>query len=156
MSAAVRYDGPAHHGSAPARGPGTGEQQPSGPAARPGAALTAHLLAAHAEALFASDLSIWCEYTRIEVTAAIRNAIGIHNGIGGCAGEVAAAYGEHPETAARRMRWARAVIEDLNASTRSRTSRRPAAGCPSADPSWGSELGSFSSLTFLDKLILKI
>jgi len=79
MSAAVRYDGPAHHGSAPARGPGTGEQQPSGPAARPGAALPAHLLAAHAEALFASDLSIWCEYTRIEVTAAIRNAIGIHN-----------------------------------------------------------------------------
>jgi hypothetical protein len=29
--------------------------------------------------------------------------------------EVAAAYGEHPETAARRMRWARAVIDSINA-----------------------------------------
>ena len=31
----------------------------------------------------------------------------------GCAGEVAAAYGGHPETAAPRMRWARAVVDNL-------------------------------------------
>jgi hypothetical protein len=69
------------------------------------------LLAARAEALFASDLSAQREYTRIEVADAIRHAIGAHNGVRGCAGQVAAAYGERPETAASRMRWARAVIE---------------------------------------------
>ena len=68
-----------------------------------------------AHALFTSDLSARCEHTQTEVAAAIRRAIGTHHGIGGCAAEVAAAYGEHPETAARRMRWARAVIEGLNA-----------------------------------------
>jgi hypothetical protein len=71
------------------------------------------LLAARAEALFVSSLSAQREYTQIEVAAAISYAIGTHDGISGCAGEVAAAYGEHPETAARRMRWARAVVEAL-------------------------------------------
>jgi len=79
-------------------------------------ALAAPLLAARAEALFTSDLSARCEYTQIEVVAAIGRAIGTHGGLRGCAGEVAAAYGEHPETAARRMRWARAVVEGMNAS----------------------------------------
>jgi hypothetical protein len=76
-------------------------------------------LSARADALFASGLSAQRDYTTIEVTAAIRHAIGAHHGIRGCAGEVAAAYGEHPETAASRMRWARAVIEGIYA-------RRPA------------------------------
>ena len=71
--------------------------------------------AALADALFASDLSARCEHTRIEVATAIRHAIGTHHGIGGCAGEVAAAFGQHPETAAGRMRWARAVIEGIDA-----------------------------------------
>jgi hypothetical protein len=75
----------------------------------------AHLLAARAEALFASDLSARREYTQIEVAAAIGHAMGTHNGIHGCVAEVAAAYGEHPETAARRMRWARTVIESFHA-----------------------------------------
>jgi hypothetical protein len=66
-------------------------------------------------ALFTSNLSAQRQYTQIEVAAAIRNAIGTHNGIRGCAGELAAAYGDHPETAAPRMRWARALIEDMNA-----------------------------------------
>jgi hypothetical protein len=86
--------------------------------APPPSALGAALLAARAEALFTSDLSARCEYTRIEVAAAISRAIGTHDGIRGCAGEVAAAYGEYPETAARRMRWARAVIEGIDASRR--------------------------------------
>ena len=68
-----------------------------------------------AQALFASDLSARREHTRTEVTAAIRQAISAHHGPGGCAGQVAAAYGEHPETAAGRMRWARAVIQSLQA-----------------------------------------
>ncbi len=69
------------------------------PAARSG-----QLLAALADALFTSDLSARCEHTRIEVATAIRRAISTHAGIGGCVAEVAAEYGEHPETAARRMR----------------------------------------------------
>jgi hypothetical protein len=73
--------------------------------------LAGQLLAASAEALFTSHLSARREYTAIEVAAAIRHAISTHGGIRGCAGEVAAAYGEDPETAARRMRWARAVSE---------------------------------------------
>jgi hypothetical protein len=80
------------------------------PSARP-----APSLAARAEALFTSDLSIRGQYTKLEVAAAIRRAIDTHQGLRGCAGEVAAAYGEHPETAARRMRWARAVVEGINA-----------------------------------------
>jgi hypothetical protein len=74
------------------------------------------LLAARAEALFASHLSARCEHTRAEVAAAIRRAIGTHHGVRGCAGEVAAAYGECPEMAARRMLWARAVIEGIYAT----------------------------------------
>ena len=66
-------------------------------------------------ALFTSNLSAQRQYTQIEVAAAIRHAIGTHNGIRGCAGELATAYGDHPETAAPRMRWARALIEDINA-----------------------------------------
>ena len=79
-------------------------------------ALPAPSLAARAEALFTSDLSVRGQYTQIEVAAAIRRAIDTHRGFRGCAGEVAAAYGEHPETAARRMRWARAVVEGINGS----------------------------------------
>jgi len=79
-------------------------------------AFSGQLLAARAEALFTSNLSALCEHTQIEVAAAIRHAIGTHRGIRGCAGEVAAAFGEHPETAAPRMRWARSVVEGFNAS----------------------------------------
>jgi hypothetical protein len=71
------------------------------------------LMAARAEALFTSDLSARRDHTYTDVAAAIRHAIRTHGGIRGCAGEVAAAYGEHPETAALRMRWARAVIATM-------------------------------------------
>jgi hypothetical protein len=66
--------------------------------------------AAWAAALFTSDLSALCEHTPIEVATAIEHAIGVYHGIGGCVAEMAAAYGEHPETATRRMRWARTLI----------------------------------------------
>ena len=70
--------------------------------------------AARAEALFTSDLSAFTHHTPASVEAAIRRAIRAHGGIRGCAGEAAAAYGEHPETAAPRMRWARAVAEGIS------------------------------------------
>jgi hypothetical protein len=38
------------------------------------------------------------------------HAVRVYGGTRGCAGEMAAAYGEHPETAATRMRWARHAI----------------------------------------------
>ena len=72
-----------------------------------------HLMSARADALFVSHLSAQHSPTRIEVETAIRQAVRAHGGIRGCAGEVAAAYGGHPETAAPRMRWARAVVDDL-------------------------------------------
>jgi hypothetical protein len=69
------------------------------------------LTAARAEALFTSDLSVDDLPTRAQVTAAIRRARSAHGGTHGCAGEMAAAYGDHPETAAPRMRWARSVVQ---------------------------------------------
>jgi hypothetical protein len=71
------------------------------------------LMSARADALFVSHLSARHSPTRIEVEKAIRHAVRAHGGIRGCAGEVAAAYGGYPETAAPRMRWARAVVDNL-------------------------------------------
>jgi hypothetical protein len=123
MSTLVLEHEPAHLDPAPALTAGSAELQlsrPGGISLRFGHSVTqaqlpsplpGQLLAASAEALFTSDLSAWREYTAIEVATAIRHAISTRGGIRGCAGEVAAAYGEHPETAARRMRWARALSE---------------------------------------------
>lgn len=68
------------------------------------------MVAARAAALFASDLSSHCRPSQANVTAAIRTAIATYGGILGCFGEVAAAFGERPETAVPRMRWARQTI----------------------------------------------
>ena len=84
-----------------------------------------HLIAARAEALFASELSVHCRPTEAEVGAAIRHAVRTHGGIRGCAGEVGAAYGDYPETAPDRMRWARQVIQAIfSPTTASETGRR--------------------------------
>jgi hypothetical protein len=69
------------------------------------------LTAARADALFASDLSARCHAGLATVTDAISRAIDRHGSAGGCASEVAAAYGDYPEAAASRMRWALGVIE---------------------------------------------
>jgi hypothetical protein len=69
------------------------------------------LIAAWACAVFASDLSAQDHPDPAAVSEAIKNTARAHGGLHGCAGEVAAAYGEHPETAAPRMRWARALVE---------------------------------------------
>jgi len=70
------------------------------------------LTAARAHALFTSELSAYSRATPAQVADAIRCAVRMH-GIRGCAAEVAAAYGERPETAAARMRWARTVVESI-------------------------------------------
>lgn len=69
------------------------------------------LTVARAEALFASDLSQWASPGTAEVMAAIRHALRVFGGSRGCAGEVAAAFGESPETAVSRMRWALKVAQ---------------------------------------------
>jgi hypothetical protein len=59
-----------------------------------------------AEALFASDLQP-SEFPTVEqVACAIDVSLRTRGGAEGCAAVVAAEYGDHPETAALRMRWA--------------------------------------------------
>ena len=62
-----------------------------------------------ADALFASALLPGDEPTAAQVDQAIATAVRAF-GASGCAAQVAQAYGERPETAVTRMRWARAVI----------------------------------------------
>jgi phosphotransacetylase len=71
------------------------------------------LTAARAEALFTSDLSASCRPTASQVAEAIRHAVRVHRGTRGCAAEVAAAFGDHPEVAVPRMRWARGVVAEV-------------------------------------------
>lgn len=78
-----------------------------------GAEPTDMLTAARAEALFASDVPMHSVLTRDEFRAAIRSALVRYHGVRGCAAEVAMAYGDCPETAAPRMRWARQVVRSV-------------------------------------------
>jgi hypothetical protein len=62
-----------------------------------------------ADALFASALQRSDEPGAAQVRQGISEAIRAL-GARGCAARVAQAYGEHPETAVLRMRWARAAV----------------------------------------------
>ncbi|GAA4471592.1 hypothetical protein GCM10023170_090190 [Phytohabitans houttuyneae] len=62
-----------------------------------------------AEALFASDLQPSDRPTGAQVVRAIHTSLVVRGGAAGCAAIMAAEYGEHPETAALRMRWALAL-----------------------------------------------
>lgn len=68
------------------------------------------LTAARAEALFASTLSACEPHDADTLRAGIAAAVRDYNGVRGCAAVMAAAYGERPEWAAQRMRWARAAV----------------------------------------------
>jgi len=69
--------------------------------------------AARAAALFTSYLSISAQPGRADVTTAICHAVRTHGGTRGCSVEVAGVYGDYPETAASRMRWALGIIHGL-------------------------------------------
>src|SRR3954451_16692503 len=69
------------------------------------------LTAARTAALFVSDVSVHDHRTHDEIEAVIRRSLRTHGASRGCTADVAAAYGDHPELAAPRMRWARAVVE---------------------------------------------
>ena len=72
---------------------------------------------ARADALFASTLQRSDEPTAAQVHQAIATALASF-GIRGCAARVAQAYGEHPETAVPRMRWARATVAGTSGGAR--------------------------------------
>jgi hypothetical protein len=63
-----------------------------------------------AAALFVSHIPVSSRPDRAEVDAAVADAVRRHGGSRGCAAEMAACYGDYPEIAVARMRWARAVI----------------------------------------------
>jgi uncharacterized membrane protein len=65
--------------------------------------------AARADALFASALQPSGEPSAAQIHQAIAGAVRAF-GTRGCAARVAQAYGDHPETAVPRMRWARAAV----------------------------------------------
>jgi hypothetical protein len=62
-----------------------------------------------ANALFASYLQPSDRLTAAWIREAVRLSLHVHGGEAGCAAVVAAEYGEHPETAGPRMRWALAL-----------------------------------------------
>ena len=64
-----------------------------------------------ADAVFASALMRSNEPSAGQVRQAVAAAIGAF-GYAGCAERVAQEFGDHPETAVIRMRWARAVVRE--------------------------------------------
>ena len=68
--------------------------------------------AARADALFASTLQRSDKPSAWQVRQAIAAAVAAH-GSRGCTARVAQAFGEQPETAVTRMRWARATVADV-------------------------------------------
>ncbi|HET6479646.1 MAG TPA: hypothetical protein VFG35_06330 [Actinoplanes sp.] len=62
-----------------------------------------------AEALFVSDIQPSERPTRHAITQTI-TAMLLCYGNDGCAAEFAAQFGDHPDTAARRMSWARGEL----------------------------------------------
>src|SRR5262245_20938989 len=67
---------------------------------------------ARCEALFSSALQESDALTATSVAAAIRSTVR-RLGVGGCIGLVAQEFGDHPEAAGERMRWARHVVSEL-------------------------------------------
>jgi hypothetical protein len=81
-----------------------------------------------ADALFASSLQRSDNPSTGQIRQAIAAAVCAFGGPG-CAERVAQEFGDHPETAVMRMRWARAVASEVFGSapepTRSDPQRRP-------------------------------
>lgn len=75
------------------------------------------LSVAMAEAVFASSLQPSDAPTAAEVRVAIRTSLRRHHGSRGCAAFCAAEYGDHPVTAAARMRWAIGLVTDPTVSS---------------------------------------
>lgn len=73
---------------------------------------------ARAEALAMSTLSASVHPDRAAADAAIRASVLRYGGVRGCAAAMAQEFGDRPETACVRMRWANSMIENLYAGRR--------------------------------------
>jgi len=82
--------------------------------------------ALQADALFASALQRGDELNAWRIRQAIIVSLDAY-GAGGCAGRVAQEFGDHPETAAARMRWARAAVAFLGSQPAPQIRRTAAA-----------------------------
>ena len=69
--------------------------------------------ALQADALFASALQRTDEMNAGQIRQAIAVSLDAYGGAG-CAGRVAQEFGDHPETAVARIRWARATVAVLD------------------------------------------
>jgi hypothetical protein len=85
---------------------------------------------ARAQALFLSHLQPSEHPTATQVAAAIRITLTRRGGAAGCAAALAEEYGEHPETAAARMRWALGMVAPSPASSTVTSAPAPAAPVP--------------------------
>jgi hypothetical protein len=74
-----------------------------------------NVIDARCEALFASGLQRSDEPTAEAVGEAISRAVR-DLGTRGCAARMAQEFGDHPEAACERMRWARQVVAGLHAA----------------------------------------
>jgi hypothetical protein len=83
--------------------------------------------AARADALFASALQRSDEPDAKQIQLAITAAIGAFGDLG-CVARVAQAYGEHPETAVMRMRWARTAVAGTFCGSKPESPRAPTFG----------------------------
>jgi len=72
-----------------------------------------NVAALRADALFASVLQRSDELSPGQIRRAVTVALDAY-GVKGCAERVAQEFGDHPEIAAARMRWARATVAVLN------------------------------------------
>ena len=89
--------------------------------------------AVQADALFVSRLQRCDEPNAGQVRQAVAEAIRAF-GYSGCAGRVAQEFGDHPETAVIRMRWARAWLARHSRTARNRAWVRMLPGCWSRVP----------------------
>lgn len=80
--------------------------------------------AVQADAVFVSGLQRRDEPSAGQVRQAVAAAIRAF-GCSGCAGRVAQEFGDHPETAVIRMRWARAVTHEAFTETAPDPDPRP-------------------------------
>jgi len=86
---------------------------------------------ARADALFASAIQRCDEPSAAQVEQAIAAAVRAF-GARGCAARVAQEYGDHPETAVVRMRWARTMVTRTLEGAGPGRGRRRARGQPTA------------------------
>lgn len=71
------------------------------------------LVLARAEALAVSTARQTDCVDRASVDAVIQATMRVYGGVRGCAAALAQAFGDHPEIAAPRMRWARQTVTAL-------------------------------------------